>query len=149
MALANLAKLNIDMINTPLFFPTCEYSQVPKYLSVSSVVQSCLTLCDPMDCSTPGFPVYHQLLELAQTHVHRVGDAIQPSHPLLSPSLLCGAAQTVIPILPRTQNVAAGPCRRCKTQIIALFVSPWSRNRGGKVNCKHIVYILKAVLLMT
>ena len=43
-------------------------------------------LCDPMDCSTPGLPVHHQLLELAQTHVHRVGDAIQPSHPLLSPS---------------------------------------------------------------
>ena len=40
----------------------------------------------PMDCSTPGFPVHHQLLELAQTHVHRVGDAIQPSHPLSSPS---------------------------------------------------------------
>ena len=52
----------------------------------SSVAQSCLTLCDPMDCSTPGFPVYYQLLELTQTHVHRVGDAIQPSHPLLSPS---------------------------------------------------------------
>ena len=44
--------------------------------------------CDPMDCSTPGFPVCHQLLELAQTHVHRVGDAIQPSHLLLSPFLL-------------------------------------------------------------
>ena len=44
---------------------------------ISSVVQSCLTLCDPMDCSTPGFPVYHQLPELAQTHFHRVGDAIQ------------------------------------------------------------------------
>ena len=43
-------------------------------------------LCDPMDCSTPGFPVHHQLLKLAQTHVHRVGDAIQPSHPLSSPS---------------------------------------------------------------
>ena len=43
-------------------------------------------LCDPMDCSTPGLPVHHQLLELAQTHVHRVGDAIQPSHPLSSPS---------------------------------------------------------------
>ena len=43
-------------------------------------------LCDPMDCSTPGFPVHHQLLELAQTHVHRVSDAIQPSHPLSSPS---------------------------------------------------------------
>ena len=52
----------------------------------SSVAQSCPTLCDPMDCSTPGFPVHHQLPELAQTHVHQVGDAIQPSHPLSSPS---------------------------------------------------------------
>ena len=52
----------------------------------NSVAQSCLTLCDPMDCSTPGFPVHHQLPELAQTHVYWVGDAIQPSHPLLSPS---------------------------------------------------------------
>ena len=52
----------------------------------SSVTQSCLTLCNPMDCSTPGFPVHHQLLELAQTHVHQVSDAIQPSHPLSSPS---------------------------------------------------------------
>ena len=52
----------------------------------SSIAQSCPTLCDPMDCSTPGFPVHHQLLELTQTHVHQVGDAIQPSHPLSSPS---------------------------------------------------------------
>ena len=52
----------------------------------SSVAQSCLTLCDPMDRSTPGLPVYHQHPELAQTHVHWVSDAIQPSHPLLSPS---------------------------------------------------------------
>ena len=52
----------------------------------SSVAQSCPTLCDPMDCSTPGLPVHHQLPELTQTHVHRVGDAIQPSHPLSSPS---------------------------------------------------------------
>ena len=51
-----------------------------------SVAQSCPTLCDPMDYSTSGFPVHHQLPELAQTHVHCVGDAIQPSHPLLSPS---------------------------------------------------------------
>ena len=51
----------------------------------SSVTQSCLTLCDPMDCSTPGFPVHHQLPELAQIHVHRGGDAIQPSHPLSCP----------------------------------------------------------------
>ena len=52
----------------------------------SSVALSCSTLGDPMDCSTPGLPVNHQLLELAQTHVHRVSDAIQLSHPLLSPS---------------------------------------------------------------
>ena len=51
-----------------------------------SVVQSCLTLCDPTDCSTLGFPVLHHLPELAQTHVHRVSDASQPSHPLSSPS---------------------------------------------------------------
>ena len=55
-------------------------------LQFSSVAQSCPTLCDPMDCSTPAFPVLHQLLELAQTHVHRVSDAIQPSHLLSSPS---------------------------------------------------------------
>ena len=52
----------------------------------SSVTQSCPTLCDPMDCSTPGLPVHHQLPEPTQIHVHWVGDAIQPSHPLSSPS---------------------------------------------------------------
>ena len=52
----------------------------------SSVAQSCLTLCDPMNRSTPGFPVHHQLQEFTQTHVHRIGDAIQPSHALSSPS---------------------------------------------------------------
>ena len=52
----------------------------------SSVAQSCLTLCDPMDCSTPGLLVHYQLLEFTQTHLHWVGDAIQPSHPLLYPS---------------------------------------------------------------
>ena len=52
----------------------------------SSVAQSCLTLCDPVDWSTPGVPVHHQLPELTQTHVHKVGDAIQPYHPLSSPS---------------------------------------------------------------
>ena len=53
---------------------------------LSSVAQLCPTLYDPMDCSTPGFPVHHQLPEPAQTHGHRVGDAIQLYHPLLSPS---------------------------------------------------------------
>ena len=59
-------------------------------LKFSSVAQSCPTLCDTMDCSIPGFPVYHQLPELTQTHVHQVCDAIQPSYPLssLSPPAL-------------------------------------------------------------
>ena len=54
-------------------------------MGLSSVAQSCLILCDPMDYSTPGFPVHHQLPEFTQTHVHWFGDAIQPSHPLTSP----------------------------------------------------------------
>ena len=62
--------------------------QALRYISVqfSSVAQSCPTLCNPMNCSTPGLPVHHQLLEFTQTNVHRVRDAIQPSHPLSSPS---------------------------------------------------------------
>jgi len=64
---------------------------LPAYLTsmqsqFSSVLQSCLTLCHPMVCSMPGFPVYHKLLELAEMHVHWVSDAIQTSHPLFSPS---------------------------------------------------------------
>ena len=56
-------------------------------IQFSLVTQSCPTLCDPVDCSMPGFPVHHQLPKLTQTRVHRISDAIQPSHPLLSPSL--------------------------------------------------------------
>ena len=59
---------------------------IPNYYSLllfSSVAQSCLTLCDSMNCSTPGLSVHHQLLEFTQTHVHRVGDALQPSHPVV------------------------------------------------------------------
>ena len=56
------------------------------FAQFSSVAQSCPTLCNPMDSSTPGLPVYHQLLEFTQTHVHSVSDVIQPSHPLSSPS---------------------------------------------------------------
>jgi len=67
-----------------LFLESVPLHFIPR---ISSVAQSCLTLCDPMDCSTPGLPVHHQLPELTQTHVHWVGDAIQPSHPLSSPSL--------------------------------------------------------------
>ena len=80
----------------PLTFPCDQFGSKHKisltYIpsvnlyQFSSVTQLCLTLCDPMDCSTPGFPVHHQLPEFTQTHVHWVGDAIQPSHPLPSPS---------------------------------------------------------------
>ena len=56
-------------------------------IQFSSVAQSCLTLCDPIDCSMPGLHVHHRLLELSQTHAHWVGDAIQPFHPLSSPSV--------------------------------------------------------------
>ena len=62
-------------------FPLCLISA-----QFSSVTQSCPTLCDPMNRSTPGLPVHHQLPKFTQTHVHRVSDAIQPSHPLSSPS---------------------------------------------------------------
>ena len=67
---------------TPLFWSYPDVSSI----SVSSLAQLCPTLCDPMDCSMPGFPVHHQLAEFAQSHIHWVSDAIQPSHPLSSPS---------------------------------------------------------------
>ena len=63
------------------------FSVKQSSVQLSSVTQSCPTLCDPMNRSTPGLPVHHQLSEFTQTHIHRVSDAIQPSHPLSSPSL--------------------------------------------------------------
>ena len=60
--------------------------EIDHSVQFSSVSQSCQTLCDPTDCSMPGFPVHHQFPELTQTRVHRVSDAIQPSHPLSFPS---------------------------------------------------------------
>ena len=63
-------------------------SPITKFSQFSSFTQSCQTLCDPMNPSMPGLPVHHQLSEFTQTHVHRVRDAIQPSHPLSSPLLL-------------------------------------------------------------
>ena len=71
------------------YFSERKYSYRLKYcvsVQFSSVIQSCLTLWDPMNCSTPGHPVHHQLPEFTQTHVHRVSDAIQSSHPLSAPS---------------------------------------------------------------
>ena len=68
-----------------MHFQTLFISRISS-IQFSSVAQSCRTLCDPMNRSTPGLPVHHQLPESTQTHAHRAGDAIQPSHPLSSPS---------------------------------------------------------------
>ena len=70
----------------PLMINSLRFVNMQKHIQFSSVAQSCPTLCNPMNHSMPGLPVHHKLPEFTQTHVHRVGDAIQPSHPLLSPS---------------------------------------------------------------
>ena len=86
--------LQIEGLWQPNIEQVCQYNFpssicsfcVYRSVQFSSVTQPYLTLCDPMDCSTPGLPVHHQLLELSQTHVHQVSNAIQLSHPLWSPS---------------------------------------------------------------
>ena len=75
-----------DWTKLKLLVYIVQHEKYSQYIFV--VAQSSLTLGDPMNCSTPGFPVLHYFLELAQTHVHWVGDAIQPSHALSSPSPL-------------------------------------------------------------
>ena len=93
--LTHFVKLPVPQIlaQSPVFWVLSTHTQTHTHTHVhissvqfSSVAQSCLTLCIPMDSSTPGFPVHHQLPELAQIRVHRVSDALQPSHPLLSSS---------------------------------------------------------------
>ena len=70
-----------------LFLVAHDHFSLYPSVQFSSVTQSCPTLCNPMNRSTPGLPVHHHLLEFAQTHAHQVSDAIQPSHPLSSPSV--------------------------------------------------------------
>ena len=82
--------LSLSMRMAPLSFI---FSFMDSSVQFSSVAQSCPTLCNPMDCSTLGLPVCHQLLKFIQTHVHWIGDEIQPSHPLSSPSLAFSLSQ--------------------------------------------------------
>ena len=92
----------------------------------SSVAQLCLTLCDPMNRSTPGLPVHHQLLEFTQTQVHRVSGAIQPSHPLLSPS-------PPAPIPPRIRvfsNVSTLHMKWPKYWSFSFSISPTNEHPG-------------------
>ena len=100
----------------------CSYSTFESYCSVqfSSVAQSCLTLCDPMNRSTPGLPVHCQLLEFTQTHVHRVSDAIQPSHPLPSPLLL----PPIPPSIRVFSNESALPMRWPKYSSFSVSIIP-------------------------
>ena len=83
-----VSKQQLKSTAEAIHLPTASHGSGTALSSQFSLVgQSCLTLCDPMDCSTPGFPVRHQLLELSQTHVRQVSDAIQPSRPLSCPCL--------------------------------------------------------------
>ena len=92
----------------------------------SSVAQLCPTFCDPMDCSTPGLPLHHQLLKLAQTHVHWVGDAIQPSCPLPSPSPTFNLCQHQS--LPMSQFFASGSQSirvSASVSVLAMNIQDW------------------------
>ena len=93
----SVARLSLALQRVFPFKDPCDYTgcilivqdQFPILVSLvqfSPVAQSCLTLCNPMNCSTPGLPVHHPFPEFTQTHVHQVGDSFQPSHPLSSPS---------------------------------------------------------------
>ena len=84
MKAINLLFPLLSSLSQSVIFYLINYSGI--WIQFSSVAQLCPTFCNPMNCSTPGLPVHHHLSEFTQTHVHQVGDAIQPSHPLLSPS---------------------------------------------------------------
>ena len=102
-----------------LYFPLSQ----PQPVQFSSVAQSCLTLCDPMNRSTPGLPVHHQLPEFTQTHVHRVDDAIQPSHPL-SPLLL----PSIFPSIVVFSNESALHVRWPKYRSFSFNISPSNKH---------------------
>ena len=96
----------------------------------SSVFESCLTLCDPMDCSTPDFPVHHQLLEFTQTHVHWVSDAIQPSHPLSSRGPSVNASFSGFPKSPELWSHSSSQCLVCLSaseDACVVMAELWSR----------------------
>ena len=92
----------------------------------SSVARSCLTLCDPRNCSTPGLPVHHQLPESTKTHGHLVGDAIQPSHPLSSPSHL----PSIFPSIRVFSNESVPRIRWPKYWSFSFNISPADEHPG-------------------
>ena len=112
----------------------------------SSVPQSCLTLCDPMDCSMPGFPVHHQLPKLTQTHVHRVCDAIQPSYPMSSLLLL----PSIFPSIRIFSNESVLHIRWPKYQSFSFSISPSNEYSGlisiDRLDLLEVQGILKSLL---
>ena len=106
-----------------------------RSVQFSSVAQLCLTLCEPMDCSMPGLLVQHQLLELAQTHVHRVSDAIQPSHPLSSLLLLPSVFLSI-----RVFSNAVWHIRWQKYWSFSFSISP-SNEHSGLISFKMDLFV--------
>ena len=97
-----------------------------RHVSSVQFTQSCPTLCDPMNSSMPGLPVHHQLLEFTQTHVHRVSDAIQPSHPLSSPLLL----SSIFPSIRVFSSESALHIRWPKDWSFSFSISPSNEHPG-------------------
>ena len=115
----------------------------------SSVAQSCPTLCDPMDGSMQGFPVHHQVPELAQTHVRRVGDAIQPSHPVSPPSppaFSLSQHPGLFQWVNSLQNFLSGLWSVQSVQSLShvwLFVTPWTAARQASLSITNSWSLLK------
>ena len=123
-----------------LRLPSQGIQLIPGSVQFSSVAQSCLTLCNPMNCSTPALPVHHQFPEFTQTRVHRVGDAIQPSHPLCPLLLLL----SIFPGISVFSNELALCIRWPKDWSFSFSISP-SNEYSGLVSFRMDLLDLFAV----
>ena len=133
----------------PIKMNTSEITHLVFLCQFSSVAQSCLTLCDPVNSSTPGLPVYHQLPEFTQNHAHWISDAIQPSHPLLSPFLL---PPSIFPSIRVFSNESALHIRWPKYWTFGFNISPSSEHPGlisfrmGRLDLLAVQGTLKSLL---
>ena len=103
-------------------------STIQNQHQFSSVTQSCPTLCGPKDCSPPGLPIYHQLPEFTQTHVHWVGDGIQPSHPVLSPfppTFSLSQHQGLFQWISSSHQVAKSIGVSASASVLPMYIEDW------------------------